>query len=278
MYRLVFILAFSFATIASAQAALEVPSTNSPAWKAYQKLLEDYYFLDNQKADHIACRVSVPQLDFIYSNRWNNFTVDQNLQDFSVTYDRMKGVSINLPHINLSPSLDSKDADPAKTEKLRKGMEALFLMKTYAVKTGVEGILDEMIYPVPDRRKNLSLRKKGNVTVVTYDVNEKKHVKSEYAGAKRKTIETTPTSSVIGTEDYEPINGKLAKVRMKLESTNTTYSVSYQDLGSAFFPERILLDVAPSQGSQQAKPMHLEINLTDCTTSGAVEDPYYNKQ
>jgi hypothetical protein len=272
MYRLLFILAFFFASIIPAYAAPETPSADDPSWKAYKKLLENYYFLGNQKAAYISCHVSVPQLQkmmqaFEEQSR-HDVMIYNNLNDFSVTYDRAKGISINLPQFDVSASPDSKVIGPEKTEEVRKGMEDFFAREISAVKLGLVSVLNEMVYPTREKRKNLSVTKNGNATDVSYDINENDHVKVEYSGTSRKITESAPTFNLTGVEDYQLLDGKLAESHFVLKSINTAYSVSYQDLRSAFFPAQILIDMTPPTGSQQVKQMHLEINLDHCSASG----------
>src|SRR4051812_44980959 len=99
-------LAFSLAAVTSAYAVPETPSGDNPALKEYQKLLENYLYLDKQKAGHIVCNVSVPKQqgnpvsEIIYdSSEKKQFLdvnlVDENFDKFSVTYDRTKGFSFN---------------------------------------------------------------------------------------------------------------------------------------------------------------------------------------
>lgn len=278
MYRLMFILAFSLVAI-SAEAqqmqtlpVLAAPSTDSPAWKAYQKLLEKYYFLDNQKAAHISCRLSVPQLnefvDAVQQKNTNEFIINNNLQDFSITYDRAKGISFNSPEFHVMPSAPGAAAN-AKAEELRQHVAAYFAMEIPAVILSIRGVMDELIYPDTQKRKDLSLTKRGDATIVSYDVNQKQHVDMEYSGTKKKITQSSATAQLNGVADYAPLNGKLAVTRMDVKSINTVYSLSYQDLGSTFFPERILFDVTPPKDKPQIKPIHLEINFKDCAASAA---------
>jgi hypothetical protein len=260
-------------------AASETSLADSPSWQEYKKLLENYYFLDKQKADHISCSVSVPALQgLIDTGRLkfgNQLTIDENLHDFSVTYDRTKGVSTNSPHIKISYPPDFKFANEEGFKNWRKEIEKATTDWVSEAKYHIAGILLEMsmISHSTEKQKNLSLTKNGDATIVSFDEAGNEHASDIYSGSTQKRTESSPTANLTATSDYQPLNGKLALAHIVEKMTegskkiNMTHSISYQDLGSAFFPAKILLDIAASDNTQQVKPLHLEIDFKDCKTS-----------
>ena len=254
----------------------EASSANNPAWKEYKKLLENYYFLDKQKAGHISCRLSSAALqDYIDNMRQkagNKLILDENLHDFSVTYDHKKGLSFDSPHLKISFSPNIKLNNPEGAERGRQMAEKGFDGSVHGVEVLITDTLTDMILPSPETSKNLSLTKNGDVIVVAFD-DDNVHEKVKYSGSTQEKTMSSPTFNVTGTSDYQPLNGKLALAHLASETTigstkiKGTTSVSYQDLGSAFFPAQILSDVTASEDIQQPNTEHLEIDLKDCKTS-----------
>ncbi len=268
-------------TSPKAPIAPESSSADTPSWREYKKLLENYYFLDKQKAGHISCRISVPpiqgMIDHLQQKNGNKVTIDSNLSDWSVTYDRTRGVSFNSPHIHIKASFppDAKLADVEQFENWRKEAEKTLNKVVLSQEQGIADHLTDMnmISLTPKEKKNLSLTKNGDATVVSYGVDENDYIRSTYSDTTQQRTNSSPTFHMTSILDYQPLNGKLALVHKASKSTvgptkvNRTISISYQDLGSAFFPAQILEDLIVSEGAQQSKPQHVEIDFKDCKTS-----------
>jgi hypothetical protein len=285
------LIAFSFAFVAAATgsfsgassaadappkitATSEFSSADNSSWNEYKKLLANYYFLDKQKAGHISCSISDSKLqasiDAIRLKFKNQFAIDENLHDFSVTYDRTKGVSFNTPHIKSSILSDAKFSDPEQAEKLAKKIGTVFDENINYEKKITDVLLTDLTSPGPE--KKLSLTKNGNVSIVSIDEGNT-HVRSRFSGTTLEVTLTSPTVNETSTLNYQALNGGLALTHDVAEKTlgstktNLIFSVGYQDLGSILFPAQILIDTADSDHNQQTKSRHIEIDFKDCKTS-----------
>lgn len=264
-------------TIASAAlAADDAPQTltGDAAWAEYKKLLGNYYFLDQQKAAHISCHVSDTALQTIADGvhvKFGEFlTLDENLRDFSVTYDRSSGISFNTPHVKVGLAMDIKSS---ALEQQESQLEKIFTENIDYAEIVTTLALMDMISSSPEKQKNLSLIKNGNFTVASYDIDGNNHNKVIYSGAMKQVEKSSPTIHQTSISNYQLLDGKLvlahstAKKIVGSEKTTLIESVSYQNLGSSFFPAQISVDAMTSHDTEQAKLKHIEFAFTDCKTS-----------
>jgi len=252
--------------------ALQTTPADNPSWEEYKKLTENYYFLDKQKAGHISCRVFVPMQPgnpiMVFTNNQNGDKqyidtnlIEKNFDNFSVTYDHIKGLSFDS---HIKPRLTP---DPKLTTPTNDSIDRVKGEITYS--------LNEILSPhFFEFYKKLSLIKNGDTTIFSLnDTKKSLHYKVIYSGSTQKGIFSVPWRNKTWTFDYQPLNGKLALAHFTREITagrikdNATASISYQNLGAAFFPSQILEDITIPDGTQQPKSLHLEIDFKDCKTS-----------
>jgi hypothetical protein len=252
-------------------------ATAEDSWDEYRRFLDGYYLLDKQPVSSITCRISVPvlekKLNAIRLPIDGSVKETENIRDFSVTYDKVKGISFVTPEIDMEIVSSSNMRDPDAVQQgidlMKKGFSGLEHW-TESVVSYV--IREDMASPNRAQLKNLSFSTKDGATHVSYLWGDKTCIHN-YSGKLRKSKITSPSRAIDENAEFTLVKGKLVLVKSVSnenagsKKTNTTLQVEYQDLGKALFLSRISTDISSGDGAS-SRESRLEISFKDCQVNG----------
>jgi hypothetical protein len=218
-------------------------------WDAYQRLLGDYYFIDDQPGSRIECRISSPNLDpdgmrAMLKVAEKNIQIVQNINDFKVTYSKGVGFSFIEPVFDVSLKTAEGVADLSLFLKGLDQVNKETAKQIGAIKDLAKATFDDFLRPRRERLRNLKVAVLNEQVIVKYDIDGQES-REEYAAGKKRTFGVSSGAPLEAVEEFSLLDGKLAPSKTsastKLGDTRVTMerSIRYQKLEHFSFPSAI---------------------------------------
>jgi hypothetical protein len=241
---------------AFAAAACFVASVaKADAWEDYNKLMDHYYRANRQLADKITCHINSSAFDDMEKVLGRHpLTLKNAVKDFSITVEKGKDVSFNVPVVEV-------DTGQPSDEHVKKRVPIII----ESIQRIVSGIIAGTMVLPKEQMKNLAVRTKDGATIVSYDT-EMEKVEATYMGNTEEMKVTSPYAAFLSKATYISLGDKLAVAASTTQNADgsqkfeSTIAVTYQRLGQNYFPARIINDRKEGSGVE-----HVEVNLEDCT-------------
>jgi len=244
-------------------------------WNNFNRLMDKYYFLDDQPVTEITCHVSVSSLNNIRTQLKpieEKVEVDEDINTFSVTYKKGEGITTSKPHFMVSLKTTEDVANP---EQVKRGVETINIGaadQISGVIDVIEGQLDELIRPKKEKISDLKVKASKGTTTVEY-TKDKKQFREVYLGDSRKVFIKDPNNSMVikSSDTFTLIAGKraLSKSDMKLTlgdmATTMKMAILYKQVGTVSFPS-LLDQQAHIENPSFKADANFSINLDQCVS------------
>jgi hypothetical protein len=237
-----------------------------------------FYLLDEQKFSVIVCRLHAPTIDFSLASLRKQFktlpgglTVTANIQDFSLSYDRSKGLSFVRPSFEISSAAPGEVPDRAEIDdgiaQMRAGLDG----QVSGIIAIVDGVFDNYRLS-PDKAIRKFTRTKDGADVVS---EQKGSVWHEVYSAKGRSADFTSqdaAGAMTGAEQavYTETDGKkilagsVARIKEEAGAVSTKIEIKYGKAGDIAFPASIeSTTVMNAEGAPQMAT--IPILFEDCT-------------
>ncbi len=249
-------------------------------WADYNRILDRYYFLDDQSPTEIVCRMTVSALDPAELRAQlqpieKNVEVDENLDSFQLTYRKGVGILVSQPHFTVT--LKTTDGLPDPT-RVRDGVEIInrgVAIQLAGTRQMVESVFQEFMRPTRDSRSNVKVTTTGDSSAVEFTDGDQQ-VRQAFSGLTRRTLGKTSAGSVTYevADTFTVISGKEAlarsvgKIVQEGSITTAETRLQYQQLqGGGMFPAALDQQLHLDSADNVKQDASLSIRFEKCTSS-----------
>lgn len=247
-------------------------------WEKYTKITDKYYRLDREQFSTISCNIDVPmisnglsQLRTQLDQLKNNIEIQENLNNFTIRYQKAGNLIINSPTLNVKIISESGLKDP---NKVKQGIEMInsgFKAQVDGVGEQLQGIFEGFETPKKDEYIFDNISENNGVYVINYkkegndfvETHREKQIAIEQNiknGGKLSSVEKynkTHNKKLVFTEGIVSVNQPMLTADIDL-------AVFYQSIKNILFPS--IIRVKFNQTVQKIKQEgSYEILIKNCT-------------
>ena len=245
-------------------------------WQQYQDIMSGYYTFDDQKFSQITCLLEVQPLTGFTEKIKQTFAfasdklrISDTLDSYSMTLDKVNGITFHDPTLSIDILSDKGIADPALAKRGIHNVIDGFNMQVDGVDKQLKAIF--IIYQ-KDKPGEITITKIEETTdgYIIESKQDKSNVTMTIHGDHIHLSSVNPYMSATTDSYYKKAGGNkqlldrlTLAMKQPLESINGNSTFTYQKLGAILFPETIQEHVCmDSQGGQITAP--ITIHFADC--------------
>jgi len=214
---------------------------------SYLEFMQQFYHFDDQQFEQVTCQVVVPEFATLRDQMKlleNKVAVKEDFDQFRLTYTKGKGLSFNLPSLEVSLLSEEGIRDRSKVEAgmrmMKNGAENVVM----GVVQTLEGLFKE--YERQDRNgiKNVKVAKNGSGTQISYE-KEGAKITSICTDRHCKTSVVQPLAQIDSDDEYEKVDNKLvvksstSSIKQSQSTIHAQVTIEYQKVNGVLFPSTI---------------------------------------
>ena len=245
-------------------------------WVQYQDIMSRYYTFYDQKFSQITCLLEVQPLTGITEKvrqlatlKPDNLRISDTLSNYTMTLDKVNGLTFNNPTLSIDILSEQGMADPARVKLGIREMTDGFNRQVEGVDQQLKGIFGVYQKDKPENIKITKITETAQGDVIEYKQNNMTTTSTIHGDNIHTSSFNTHMSITADSYYQKTIGHKQLLNRLMLETkgptgtTNVNSTVTYQKLGAIIFPKTMEEHATiNSQGVQITLP--ITVNFANC--------------
>lgn len=222
-------------------------------WEKYTKITDKYYRLDHEQFDIVSCNIDVPvisnglaQLRTQLDQVKNNVIIEEDLNNFTIIYQKVGGLIVNRPTLNVKIISEEGLKDP---NKVKQGIEMInsgFKAQVDGVGEQLQGIFEGFETPKKENYNFSKIFENNGVYVINYKKDGSNFVETHRDKQVAIEQDSKNGGKLSAIENYNKMHNKKlvftdgsVSVNQPMLTADMNLAVSYQSLRNFLFPSTI---------------------------------------